>query len=289
MHTRPLITPSELSTLIGNSKTKVLICDCSFDLSDPAAGQQQYEHSHISGAHYLNLEHDLSGTATGNNGRHPLPDPAVFAARLQELGATSDTLIVAYDRNGSMYAARLWWLLGYVGHQHRAVLDGGLQAWQAAGLPVQDGADAKNEAIPGNFSAKPSLLPTVDRAWVLDNINTRERQVVDARNAERFRGENETMDANAGHIPGAINRFFQLNLQEDGTFKPAEQLRAEFTTLLGDQAPGRVVHQCGSGVTACHNALAMEVAGLRGAALYPGSWSEWSQHDDSPVAVGDQN
>lgn len=282
----PLIEAQELADLMAGGAAKVLVCDCSFDLANPAVGEEVYRRSHIPHAQYVNLDLDLSSAKTGLNGRHPLPDAERFVQRMKALGADNDTLIVAYDNAAGMYAARLWWLLGSVGHERRAVLDGGFAAWTAAGLPVETvGADSVQE---GGFTARPSRESLVDRDFVLANIDTQQRLVVDARNAERFRGENETMDAKAGHIPKAKNRFFQKNLGTDGRFKPVEQLRQEFAELLGDRPAEKVVHQCGSGVTACHNILAMEAAGLYGSALYAGSWSEWSQHEGSPLAVGSE-
>ena len=280
----PLIQPQDLANLIAEAKRKILVCDCSFDLTQPTAGRAAYDAGHIPGAAHVHLDEDLSGEKTGRNGRHPLPDAVAFTERMRELGADDDTLIVAYDRSGGMFAARLWWLLGWVGHQNRKVLDGGFPAWQEAGLVIETVTPESRAA--GNFSRRPSLVKLVDRQFVLNNLQTREKTVLDARSADRYRGENETLDAKAGHIPGARNRFFQLNLA-GSRFKSANQLREEFDDLLGGLPPGDIVHQCGSGVTACHNLLAMEVAGLGGGALYAGSWSEWSQHEGAPIATGE--
>ncbi|NYT76925.1 sulfurtransferase [Alcaligenaceae bacterium] len=300
MRTRPLIEAQELADLMAGGAGKVLICDCSFDLANPAAGEAIYRQGHIPNAQYVNLDTDLSSAKNGHNGRHPLPDAAHFVQRMKALGANNDTLIVAYDNAAGMYAARLWWLLGSVGHERRAVLNGGFASWKASGLPVQaDGiegaqtagvggaqADSMCGVKEGSVSARPSLVNLVDRQFVLANIDTQQRLVIDARKAERFRGENETMDAKAGHIPKAKNRFFQQNLGTDGRFKPVPQLLQEFGALLVNRPAEQIVHQCGSGVTACHNVLAMEAAGLYGSALYAGSWSEWSQHEGMPVVVG---
>lgn len=284
MRTHPLIQAQDLRSMLSDGASKTLVIDCSFDLANPAVGEKIYLWNHIPDAQYLHLDADLSGPKTGLNGRHPFPDAEAFVRRMKSLGADDDTLIVAYDNAAAMYAARLWWLLGWAGHDRRCVLDGGLAAWLAAGFPVQSGG--KQASVQGNFSLRPSDTEVVDRNFVLANIVSEDRIIIDARNAERFKGENETIDPQAGHIPRAKNRSFQLNLDKDNKFKPTEQLRREFTDLLHGVPSGQVVHQCGSGVTACHNALAMDAAGLYGSALYAGSWSEWSQHKDSPIARG---
>lgn len=284
MHGNPLIQAPDLYAMLSGGPVKMLVLDCSFDLAQPAAGPEVHRQGHIPDAGYVHLDADLSGPKTGRNGRHPLPDADAFVRRMRSLGADDDTLIVAYDNAASMYAARLWWLLGWVGHGRRCVLDGGFAAWLAAGLPVQAGLGRAPAA--GNFSRRPSAAEVVDRQFVLANIASGERIVIDARSAERFRGENETMDPQAGHIPGARNRPFQSNLGDGQRFKPAARLRSDFQEVMAGHPAERVVHQCGSGVTACHNALAMEIAGLPGSALYAGSWSEWSACEGSPIARG---
>ncbi|MBY4731529.1 sulfurtransferase [Cupriavidus pauculus] len=281
----PLITASELDRLRAAGQPHTVVIDCSFDLTAPAAGRDSYQQAHLPGAYYLHLDNELSGPKTGVNGRHPLPDAELFVARLRALGVNDDTLVVAYDAQGGMYAARLWWLLRWVGHAAVAVLDGGKNAWIAAGLPVEQGATPDPE-VGGQLTRKASLVRTVDADALLANLGQPSMLVVDARAADRFRGENETLDPVGGHIPGAVNRFFKDNLTPDGYFKPAEQLRAEFGQVIGGKEPAQTVMQCGSGVTACHNLVAMEVAGLTGAALYPGSWSEWCANPDRPVATG---
>lgn len=280
----PLLQVHEVTTLMARDAGKLLMCDCSFDLADPQAGRETYRAGHIPAAQYVHLDNDLSGEKNGRNGRHPLPDQAQFVQRMQALGASDDTLIVAYDNAAGAFAARLWWLLGWVGHRRRAVLDGGFQAWKDAGLEVETGDRSPVQS--GTFSLRPSLVQTVDRRHVLRNLELKEDLLIDARSADRYRGENELLDPKAGHIPGARNRFFQLNLTSEARFKPAEVLRAEFLQLLDGLSPERIVHHCGSGVTACHNVLAMELAGLPAGALYAGSWSEWSQNDGSPIATG---
>ncbi len=282
-HYTTLILADNLAERLEHAPQSVLVFDCSFDLADPAAGEQAYAAGHIPGAHYLHLEHDLSGPKTGKNGRHPLPERAALVDTLASRGLMRNQQVVAYDAQGGAYAARLWWLLRWLGHDSVAVLDGGLQAWQGAGHKLDTATPARTK---GDFKAGPPLAVTVDAHALEQNLSTHERLVVDARSPDRYRGENETIDPVAGHIPGAVNRFFKDNLTNDGRFKPAHTLRDEFKAAVGATAPEHVVLQCGSGVTACHNALAMEVAGLHGYALYPGSWSEWCAEPSRPIAVG---
>jgi len=281
-----LISPQELHAL-RQSSSPVLVCDCTFDLADTGAGARGYAAGHIPGAVYVDLDRDLSGAKTGDNGRHPLPRREDVAALMARLGASDDTQVVAYDAVGGAMAARLWWLLRWAGHPASAVLDGGLAAWRAAGLALEQEPPASPR--PGRFTLRPPLSATVEYDEVRANLHAQApRLVVDARAADRFRGENETLDAVGGHIPGAVNRFFRDNLQPDGRFKSPSQLKAEFDALLGATPANRVISQCGSGVTACHNLLGMEIAGLTGAALYPGSWSEWSSRPGSPIATGER-
>lgn len=279
-----LIKAVALRALI-DSGSPLVILDASFDLADVGAGEAAYRAAHLHGAQYVHLERDLSGAKTGRNGRHPLPDRAAFAATVGRLGITPSTQVVIYDRQGAMFAARVWWMLRWLGHAPVAVLDGGLAAWQAAGFQVDDDAVGvqPQAAYPIGAEASP-LVSTIDA----DTLQRRLGGValIDARPPERFRGDIEPLDAQAGHIPGARNRFFKDNLAADGGFKPAEVLRAELLPLIGARPASEVVSQCGSGVTACHNLLALAVAGFDGAALYPGSWSEWSSDPDRPVARG---
>jgi thiosulfate/3-mercaptopyruvate sulfurtransferase len=257
-----------------------LVIDCRHDLADTETGRRAYAQSHIPGARFMHLDDDLSGPKTGTNGRHPLPDVEKFCARLAALGMRNDTQVVAYDASGGYYAARLWWMLRWVGHKRVAVLDGGWDAWLKSGSPVTAQLPAPQT---GAFNATARDI-AVDARFVLERLGQPHTIVIDARSADRFRGENETLDPVGGHIPGAINRFFKHNLGADGRFKPATALRKEYAELLGAAAPHQVVHQCGSGVTACHNLLAMEIAGLSGSKLYPGSWSEWCSDPQRPVA-----
>ncbi|HEY0818301.1 MAG TPA: sulfurtransferase [Rhizobacter sp.] len=275
----PLISAADLDKLLARRPETVLL-DCSFDLADTAAGEQAYAEGHLPGARYAHLDRDLSAPKTGRNGRHPLRERADYAAWMGSVGITPATPVVAYDRQGGMFAARAWWVLRWMGHADVALLDGGLPAWQAAGgTPTADVAAARPAAP---YPDLPPAMPRLDAAQLQPRLA--QVRLLDARAPERFRGEVEPLDPVAGHIPGAVNRFFKDNLQADGRFKPAEQLRREFEALLDDDRP--VVHTCGSGATACHNLLAMEVAGFGRTHLYPGSWSEWCSDPSRPVANG---
>lgn len=278
----PVITAPQLQALAREYRGRILLCDCSFDLADPNAGARAHAAGHLPGAVYLHLDQDLSAAKTGRNGRHPLPDRAAFAACMAALGASDDCLIVAYDGSGGMYAARLWWMLRWAGHAQVAVLEGGVAAWREAGGSVQIGIAAAH--APGTFTLRPPLAGTLGYAELRSGLGRGRRLIVDARAADRFRGENETLDPVGGHIPGAANRCFRDNLEADGRFKPAEQLRAEWLSLMAGRAPADLVQHCGSGVTACHNLLALERAGLPGSVLYPGSWSEWCAQPGAPIA-----
>jgi thiosulfate/3-mercaptopyruvate sulfurtransferase len=277
-----LISADALRALPGSGRPLVLI-DTGFDLADVAAGERAWREGHVPGSIYLHLDRDMSGAKTGTNGRHPLPARDVFAATLGRCGITPQTQVIAFDRQGGMYAARLWWMLRWMGHSAAAVLDGGVAAWVASGgTPVtQDSAPVAAPPYP----ERPALGATITGDALAARLGR--ARLIDARAGERFRGEVEPLDAAAGHIPGALNRFFKDNLDAtSGRFKPAEQLRAEFAPLLGAAGATDVVHQCGSGVTACHNLLAMEHARLTGSVLYAGSWSEWSSNPARPVARG---
>jgi thiosulfate/3-mercaptopyruvate sulfurtransferase len=255
--------------------------DCRHDLKNTEYGRQAYAKGHIPGALFLHLDDDLSGARTGSNGRHPLPAIDEFARRMSECGVDATVQVVAYDNEGGIFASRLWWMLRWLGHDSVAVLDGGLAGWKRSKRSLEEPVPV---VTPRNFIARPRDL-AVSTAQVLGDMKAESRLILDARSPERFRGENETLDPVGGHIPGAINRFYFDNLDDAGCFfKPATELRAEFDALLGGRVPAEVVQQCGSGVTACHNLLAMEVAGLTGSKLYPGSWSEWCADPARPVA-----
>jgi len=275
----PLVSPEQLKAALAAGATP-LIVDCSFDLADVAAGERAYAAEHLPGAIYAHLDRDLCGARTGRNGRHPLPARADWALVLGRLGVTPARAVVLYDAQGGMYAARAWWMLLWAGHRDVRVLDGGLQAWKAAGGAIESGVVAPI-AAPA-YPLGDSLVASVDADALQKSLGR--VTLLDARAGERYRGEVEPLDKRAGHIPGARSRFFKDNLDARGRFRPAAELRAAFEAF--GAAPADVVHQCGSGVTACHNLLAMEAAGLAGSVLYPGSWSEWSSDPARPVAVG---
>lgn len=287
-----LIDVSELSALLAKTQpqSRLVLIDCRFDLAQPEWGHEAYQREHLPGAIYLSLDTDLSAPLTGSNGRHPLPSPQHFAATLTRIGVSNESLVVAYDQGVAMMAARLWWMLRWVGCSNVRVLDGGLAAWQAAGLPLSDSssdlakAQKSAEAEPFEPSLQPDMLRSADQ--VLQALDQDDQILLDARAEERFRGEVEPLDPVAGHIPGALNRPFMQNLLPDGKFKPALQLKREFEVLLQGRPATHLVHQCGSGVSAAVNMLAMEVAGLTGSSLYAGSWSEWASDPSRPVATG---
>ena len=279
----PLITAEALWAAL-QAGASIVIFDCSFDLAEKAAGLRAHEAARVPGAMHVDLDRDLSVAPSGSNGRHPLPDRAAFAARLAALGARDDALLVAYDASGGIYAARLWWMLRWAGHEQAAVLDGGLAAWRAAGAALASGPAAT--PTPGSFTLRRALVETLDYATLRAQLGAGRRLVVDARAPDRFRGENETLDPVGGHIPGAVNRSFRDNLAADGRFLPAAQLRDQWDAVRAGRDADDLVQQCGSGVTACHNLLALEVVALSGSRLYPGSWSEWCAQPDAPIAIG---
>ncbi len=282
--TSPLVDAASLKAALGHEH--LVLLDASFDLADPSAGERAFAEGHLPGARYAHLERDLAGAkrplGPGFTGRHPLPRRAAFAATVGRWGIGPKHAVVAMDRQGGPYAARLWWMLRWLGHARVWVLDGGVGAWLDAGGALTTDAPRVTPLPP--YPAQTRSMPTLPAEALRRRLG--QVRIVDARAAERFRGEVEPLDSVAGHIPGAFNRPFKDNLAASGRFKSREQLAREFGALLGHQAPAEVVHQCGSGVTACHNLLAMEVAGLPGALLYPGSWSEWSADPARPVARG---
>ncbi|MCT2399106.1 sulfurtransferase [Novosphingobium mangrovi (ex Huang et al. 2023)] len=277
-----LISVAQLQHLLA-AGSDILLIDCEFELGAPDKGPSLYARGHLPGARYAHLDNDLAGPPDGTNGRHPLPARVALAAWLRSLGLRKGQQVVVYDSHGGAWAARAWWLLRWMGHAQVAVLDGGKPAWIAAGLPLDTTEPGPTPT--GDFEAGDPLVGApVNAAAVLKNIEGREAQVLDARDPSRFRGDPNPIDPVSGHIPGARNRFFRDNLGPDGLFRPASELAADFHALLGGKP---AVLSCGSGVTACHNALAMEIAGMPGARLYPGSWSEWISNPARPVETGE--
>ena len=301
MHTphsfNTLISVQQLAELQASGRP-LMVFDCSFDLTNPASGHAQYLQAHVPSALFADLDKNLSAphgapgdggqvatsAQAASGGRHPLPTRERFAVWLSSIGFANDMQAVVYDRNGANSCGRLWWMLRWTGHDAAAVLDGGLQAWQAAGQPVNAGEEPSH--FQSNFELGEPLetLRTIDQ--VAAELGTGAQTLIDARAPARYRGEVEPLDPVAGHIPGALNRPFTENIAADGRFKPAALLRAEFEQLLAGRDPAAVVHQCGSGVSAIPNLLAMRVAGLPPTALFAGSWSEWSRDPDRPVEKG---
>jgi len=277
----PLIDASALARELDRGGCVVV--DCRFTLTDPPAGRAAYERGHIPGARYAHLDDDLARHPRAGEGRHPLPDAERFAATLGSWGIDRDTAVVAYDEGSGAIAARLWWLLGWLGHARRAVLDGGFAAWQQAGLPIEQSTPPVH---PRRYEAG---RPQRDEVVATEDIADDQAAgglLVDARAAPRYRGEQEPIDPKAGHVPGARNRPFSANVTPAGRFRPPAELRAELTELLGGRGADRLVSMCGSGVTACHLLLAMDVAGLPGGRLYAGSWSEWIRDPARPIKTG---
>ena len=276
----PLISTPELAALQG--RADLVIVDTRHDLMNPSLGPDAYAAGHIPGAIFMSIDHDLSAAKNGSNGRHPLPAADVFATTLGAKGIINSSTVVVYDQGSSMYAGRLWWMLSWLGHADVRVLNGGIAQWQKEGRAIEATA---NTLAAAQFVGRPRdemrLTAQQTQALLADPA----RRILDARAPERYRGELEPIDPVAGHIPGALNRPFALNLR-DGVFKPAAELRREFETILASRSPDQLVHQCGSGVSALANMLAMEHAGLPGSRLYAGSWSEWCSDPSRPVATG---
>ncbi len=274
-----LIDPDKLYMHLGDPDW--IVVDCRFNLMDTEAGRRAYQESHIPGAHYAHLDQDLSGPITPVSGRHPLPDPAQLARTLGTWGIGETSQVVAYDDAGGIIAGRLWWLLRWLGHPNCALLDGGLPRWRNQGLPLTEDPPKPQLAV----------LPDrhddglwVDSATILANVEIDDSLLLDARAAARFNGEMEPIDPVAGHIPGAENLPLEGNLHVDGHFLEPAELRQRYKAVLGERSPNQIIHMCGSGVTACHNLLAMEVAGLKGSKLYTGSWSEWIRDPARPIS-----
>lgn len=276
-----LITPAELADHLGDPGW--IVFDCRFTLTSPGAGLAAYKKSHIPGARYAHLDDDLSAPVGPDTGRHPLPDTALLARKLGAWGVGDDTQVVVYDDNFGAIAARLWWLLRWLGHDAVALLDGGFPRWQREGHPVDD---AEVEPAPARFEPRPNDALWVDAHFVERAVEHGGALLIDARSEERFTGEREPLDTVAGHVPGAVNLPYEDNLALSGDFLSADELREEYLDLLNERDSEHVVHMCGSGVTACHNLLAMEAAGLPSSKLYVGSWSEWITDPKHPVATG---
>jgi thiosulfate/3-mercaptopyruvate sulfurtransferase len=279
-----LIDVSSLKGVLD--EPNVAIVDCRFDLMQPDAGHRAYLAGHIPKARYADLNKDLSAPIRPDSGRHPLPDPQVLAATLGRLGVGEGTQVIAYDDSAGSYAARLWWMLRWLGHGAAAVLDGGLQAWILAGGALSAGEEPPAPHPQGRFAPRIDEEAVIDAAQVAARLGDPRFSLVDARAVERFAGAVEPIDSAAGHIPGALNHPFSANLAKDGRFLSPAELRQRWQTLLDGKEPGQVAAMCGSGVTACHNLLSLEVAGLGGAKLYAGSWSEWIRDQGRPIARG---
>lgn len=278
---QPLISAQQLFTA---GTDRYVILDCRFDLGDPSAGEDAYSAGHIAGAHYAHLDRDLSGSPNASSGRHPLPERAAWARTVGGWGVKPGTPVVVYDASGGTLAARAWWLMHWLGHHDVALLDGGLNAWQTAGYPLTDEPAALQPGDLYPYTNSPHVM-TADEQDILDNIGQQSFALIDARSSSRFIGAEEPIDPVAGHIPGALNRPCTDNLQADGYFKSAPQLREEWQGILADQP---CVVMCGSGITACHHLVALAVAGLPPGRLYPGSWSGWITDPRRPIATVEQ-
>jgi len=278
-----LIEAAELKKDLDSDKA-FLLFDCSFDLTNPKAGHESYLEGHIPSAIYVDVDHDLASEKNGQNGRHPLPTLEQWLKTCVSLGITKDSNIVIYDNQSCMYAVRMWWMLRATGHNHVRLLNGGYASWLAAGFASEKTDNLRpNTPAASTNSSTAAYKDAMLASDVLENLSSKKFVVLDARSADRFRGENETLDPVGGHIPGAINRFFKNNLDTNGQFKTAEVLAKEFKDLLGETPSQSIIHQCGSGITACHNMFAMELAGMSSSMIYPGSWSEWCADPARPI------
>lgn len=285
-----LIDPQGLASLLPDSS--LLLLDVRYDLFDHGAGPAAYRQGHIPGAVFVDLEGVLSGQKTGRNGRHPLPDIGAFAQSMGHLGLKSTTRVVVYDAGNSMAATRLWWMLRWIGHESVRILDGGWSAWLAAGgsqvtQPLRYADPVRGLAVSQDYTRIQPCMPAFTVDFIEHHLDDARWRLLDARSAERYRGETEPIDPVAGHIPGALNWPNPLNLAPDSRFRAADELRADYLRLLDGHPPESVIHQCGSGISACHNLFAMELAGLTGSGLYVGSWSEWCSDPARPVATGE--
>lgn len=281
----PMLIDAETLARRLKAGERPVIIDCQASLDDPPAGPRAWQESHIPGAVHAHLEEDLSGPKTETSGRHPLPNPATFARCMALWGITPESPVVVYDDTGGAFASRCWWLLRWMGQSSVSLLDGGLSAWKEQGGELETGEVNVTET---NHFPLGSKMPTVNTEEVDEKRQLGAFRLIDARGVPRFRGEKEPIDPVAGHIPGAANRPFLDNLDDNGRWRSPDELRARFEPLLPDAGPEGVAHMCGSGVTACHNLFAMEYAGLKGSALYAGSWSEWVTDPKRPVATGEE-
>lgn len=274
-----LLSVQELHTVL--IQKQCIVVDCRFVIEDPEAGHEDYLDSHICGAVYAHLDDDLSGSLTVTGGRHPLPDADKFASFLGRIGWYPGMLLVAYDDAGGAIAARLWWLMRYFGHDCAALLDGGIPAWWAAGYELESGEVSSTCQPVSDFEVHDDLV--ISTTDIVEALARDDIVLADARARERFTGQIETIDSVAGHIPGSLNYPYNMNLAPNGMFKPVEDVRGGLLNLAGSHSATELVHMCGSGVTACHNIFAAELAGLPGSRLYVGSWSEWIQNPSRPV------
>jgi len=277
-----LIAPEALAPHLGDPAWAIV--DCRFALEDTGWGERAYAVAHIPGAVYAHLDRDLSGIKTGRNGRHPLPTREIVAGTFSRLGIDEATQVVAYSAQTDMFSARLWWMLRWLGHDRAAVLDGGFDRWTAEGRPVRAGLEART---PRTFTARERPGMLVEGAAVAKLLGNEQWRLVDARAPERYRGEIEPLDARAGHIPGAVDFPYRQTVNGSGNLLSREELRRAFESVMAGVAPNQVVCYCGSGVSACQDLLALEHAGLTGAKLYAGSWSEWSSDPARPIEVGE--
>jgi thiosulfate/3-mercaptopyruvate sulfurtransferase len=281
MNSEILISAAELNDLLRNESATVV--DCRFDLVNTDKGRADWLKAHVPGAAYAHLDDDLAAPVQPHTGRHPLPEVGAFAAFLAAAGWSGDKLLVAYDNGSNAISARLWWMMRFYGKK-AALLDGGYASWLDAGYPLESGNPQVTPSVPETLEPDPDMIVSAEA--IKAHLNTGAEPVIDARAPDRYSGKVEPLDSRAGHIPGALNRPFTLNLDSSGRFKPAVELRSEFEALLANTRADKVVHSCGSGVTACHNLFAMELAGFAGSRLYPGSWSHWITDPERPIATG---
>ena len=275
-----LISVDQLKIIL-NDKSTVLF-DCRHDLTNPDYGDKEYKRNHIVNALFADINKDLSGIKNGKNGRHPLPSPQIFAKWLGAKGVENSSQVITYDDSGGIFGARMWWMLQWLGHKNVALLDGGWQSW------LRKGGEIESVSKPLQGTSFRTIIKNnhVSETYLLNNINNPEMCLIDARASSRYEGKDEKIDPVAGHIPGSINRPYEKNLNSQGFFKNKNELRFEFSQLFEIAAKKEVIHSCGSGISACHNLLAMEIAGLPNSKLFPGSWSSWISDPKRPISSG---